>query len=158
MAASRSISKKPSDASFPQRQPDGPVFFIDRCLGRIVVAEALRAIGEHVELHHNHFEQAATDQQWLVPAGKRGWVVLTKDRHIKTNQIEIASLIQANVACFNLVSAEMSGPDMAAAFVAAMRDMKRMLMRIQRPFVANVSRSGRVDLLLRYSDLVKRLD
>jgi PIN like domain len=158
MAAKSSKSKKQSDASFRPKQPDdAPILFLDRCLGRIVIAEALRAVGEHVRVHHEYFEQDARDADWLGPVGRNGWVVLTKDRHIRSNQIEIESLIGANIACFNLVSADMDGTQMARAFVAALRDMKRMLQRINRPFVANVTKSGRIDLLYRYADLAKRL-
>jgi hypothetical protein len=92
-----------------------------------------------------------------VPVGRKGWVVLTKDRHIRSNQIEIQSMLRANVACFNLVSADMNGEQMARAFVAALGDMRRMLTRINRPFVANVTKSGGVDLLYRYADLADRL-
>lgn len=158
MAAKGSKSKKQSDASFQPKQPDdGPVLFLDRCLGRFVVAEALRAAGQQVQLHHDHFGQDAKDPDWLSTVGRKGWVVLTKDRHIRSNQIEIESIIRANVACFNLVSADMDGSQMAQAFAAALKDIRRMLGRIDRPFVANVTRSGAVDLLYRYADLVKRL-
>lgn len=98
------------------------------------------------------------DREWLIHAGKNEWVVLTKDRQIKSNQIEIAALISASTACFNLVSANMTGSEMAKAFLAAMHDMKRMLVKIDRPFVANVTRAGGVNLLYRYADLAKKLD
>lgn len=122
-----------------------------------MVAGALRAAGERVETHHDHFSQDAKDPDWLTPVGHNGWVVLTKDRHIRSNQIEIESIIRANIACFNLVSADMNGEHMARAFVAAIGTIRRMLRRIDRPFVANVTRSGSVDLLYRYADLVERL-
>lgn len=85
------------------------------------------------------------------------WVIITKDRHIKSNQIEIESLIRASAACCNIISAEMTGPAMASALLRAMGDIKRVLRKLDRPFVANVTRAGRVDVLLRYTDLVKRL-
>ena len=158
MAAKGSKSKKQSDASFQPKQPDdGLVLFLDRCLGRFVVAEALRAAGQQVQLHHDHFDQDAKDPDWLRPVGLKGWVVLTKDRHIRSNQIEIESIIGAKIACFNLASAGMNGSQMAHVLVAALKDIRRMLGRIDRPFIANVTSSGGVDLLYRYADLVKRL-
>lgn len=123
-----------------------------------MVANALRAAGEEVRLHHEQFAQDASDAEWLRRVGKDGWVVLTKDRQIRSNQIELESLISANIACFNLVSADMDGAQMAHAFVTALGDIKRILQRINRPFVANVTRAGHVQLLYRYSDLAKRLE
>ena len=122
-----------------------------------MVAGALRAAGQQVRLHHDHFDQDIKDPDWLMAVGRNGWVVLTKDRHIRSNQIEIESIITANIACFNLVSADIDGAQMARAFVAALGSIRRMLQRIDRPFVANVTKSGGVDLLYRYADLVKRL-
>ncbi|MGH8100750.1 MAG: hypothetical protein ACREIW_05595 [Chthoniobacterales bacterium] len=156
MSAKVSTSKKPSDASFHSDRPPRPVFFLDRCLGRYVVAEALRAAGEVVELHPDHFPQESPDPIWLPEVGRRGWIVLTKDRSIKSNQIEIASLMQANTFCFNLVSASLTGSEMAIAFVSALPDMKQLILRKPRPLVANISTNGRVSILLQHDDLMQR--
>jgi hypothetical protein len=158
MNAVGSISKKQSDASLASDKPPNPVFFLDRCLGRHVVANALRGIGESVELHCDHFSQDAADPVWVPDVGRRGWIILTKDRHIKTNQIEIISLLRANTWCFNLMSASISGPEMAASFVAAIHDMKQLIDRMQPPVVATVNKIGNVAVLLTYGDLVKKID
>jgi hypothetical protein len=140
------------------QQPESTVFFLDHCLGRYQVAGALRSAGELVELHHMHFDDDAEDSKWLSEVGKRGWVVTTNDRHIKSNQIEIASMIEAKVACFNLVAADTKGPDMAGAVVTALPQIKKFLSKFDRPFVANTTRSGAVDLLYRYAELTRKLD
>ncbi len=57
-------------------------FFIDRCLGSKHIAEALRRSGITVEVHSDHFDPTAADVDWLPEAGKRDWVVLTKDANI----------------------------------------------------------------------------
>jgi hypothetical protein len=156
MSAKGSTSKKPSDASFHSDRPHRPVFFLDKCLGRYVVAEALRAAGEVVELHTDHFPQDSPDPIWLPEVGRKGWIVLTKDRSIKSNQIEIASLMQANTICFNLVSASLTGSEMASAFVSALHDMKQLIARKSRPLVANISKNGRVSIILQHDDLIQR--
>ena len=53
MSATKRKSKRRSAASFPP-QHDEPVFFLDRNLGRHVVASRLRAVGMPVELHDDH--------------------------------------------------------------------------------------------------------
>jgi predicted nuclease of predicted toxin-antitoxin system len=131
---------------------------LDRCLGRLAVANALRAAGETVALHSDHFAQDSPDQEWLEIVGKRRWVVLTKDKSIKSNQIEIASLIKANVYCFNLMSQSLTGNQMATAFIKALNDMKELFQRMQPPLVASVSRKGEVQVLYQYSDLIDRLE
>jgi hypothetical protein len=85
-----------------------------------VVAEALRRSGCSVEIHDQHFHQAAKDTDWLPEVGRRGWVVLTKDRQIRTRQNELIALLSAGVAAFVLTAADLSGPEMASAFVRAL--------------------------------------
>jgi hypothetical protein len=77
---------------------------VDRALGTLTVAEALRASGCKVEIHDRHFAQDAKDAEWLPEVGSRGWVVLTKDRHIRTRQSELIALLGAGVAAFVLMA------------------------------------------------------
>jgi len=57
--------------------------FLDRSLGRRQVAEALRNAGARIEIHDDHFGPETTDEDWLREAGRRGWIVLTKDARIR---------------------------------------------------------------------------
>jgi hypothetical protein len=71
---------------------------VDRALGTLTVAEALRLAGCRVEIHDRHFAQDARYADWLAAVGRRGWVVLTKDHHIRTRQSELIALLAAGVA------------------------------------------------------------
>jgi hypothetical protein len=158
MLAKRSKSRKRSVANFPSMPPDPPVFFLDQCLGRNVVAGALRAVGEHVEVLTDHFDPATQDSEWLRAVGRRGWIILTKDRHIRSNQIEIVELMASGAPCFTLTSANATGEDMARAFVTAMPVIKRFMEKFSPPFVATVSLSGAVSMLHTHSALIKRVE
>jgi hypothetical protein len=76
-------------------------------------------------------------------------VVLTKDHHIRTRQNELVALLSANVAAFVLTAADLTGPEMAEAFVRALPKMRRTLIGQPRPFVARISRGGSVTLIVR---------
>ncbi len=90
----------------------------------------------------------APDEQWLSEAGRKGWVVLTKDHRIRYRTLERAALINAGVGAFVLTAGDLKGDEMAAIFVKALPAMKRFLSRHSRPFIATVSRSSSVSLLL----------
>ena len=122
---------------------------MDRALGTVIVAEALRGAGCAVEIHDHHFPQNAKDTDWLPEVGRRGWVVLTKDHHIRTRQNELIALLAAGVAAFVITAGDLSGPEMARAFVRAAPKMKRMLVGQPRPFIARVSPAGVVTLIVR---------
>lgn len=122
---------------------------MDRALGTGTVAQALRRAGCAVEIHDQHFPQAAKDTEWLPEVGRRRWVVLTKDHHIRTRQNELVALLSANVAAFVLTAADLTGPEMAEAFVRALPKMRRTLTGQPRPFIARISRGGSVTLIVR---------
>lgn len=106
----------------------------------------------------DHFEADAPDSEWLRAVGERGWIILTKDRHIRSNQVEIVELMASGTACFTLSSANATGDDMAQAFVKAMPVMKRFLTKFRPPFVATVTLSGAVSMLYTHADLIKRVE
>jgi predicted nuclease of predicted toxin-antitoxin system len=124
-----------------------PVFFLDRSLGKHIVAEALRAAGQDVHIHDDHFRQDTTDEEWLRQVGQQGWIVLTKDQWIRRRSHERAALMQAGVKAFVLVAGNLSGRDMAEIFVKALPAIQRFISRHEPPFIAKVTRSGAVSLL-----------
>jgi hypothetical protein len=99
--------KKRSAAS--SKLPEPVTFFLDRSLGSLKVAKALRDVHQSVVIHDDVFPQDAQDTTWLPEVGRRGWVVLTKDRHIRTRRNEVAELMAAGLAVFVITKADMSG-------------------------------------------------
>lgn len=132
-------------------------FFLDKCLGTSDVRLALTAIGARVEVLLDHFEQDVPDHEWIKELGRRGWVILSKDRHIRSNALEVRALLESGTAAFILNSAEMNGSAMAAAYQSAMPTMLRFLRKYQRPFIATVTATGAVKHLINYGKLQDRL-
>jgi hypothetical protein len=124
--------------------PDDPVFCIDEALGRRVVPDALRAAGVRVELLIDHHPRGTADATWLPDVGRRGWIVLTKDKNMRRRPAEQLAIVRNGVRAFSLTSGDLSGPEMAEAFVRAMPGMRRLVRRHPGPFIASVTRSGLV--------------
>jgi hypothetical protein len=127
------------------------VLFLDRSLGKREVAAVLRAAGATVEIHDDHFPQDATDADWILDVGRRGWFVPTKDDNIRHRPLEKAAVRVAGVGLFALKGGNLRGAQMAHAFVAALPGMVRLTRRIARPFIARVSASGAVSVLETFS-------
>lgn len=123
------------------------VFFVEHSLGGKVIAEALLQAGARVERHVDHFPQNAKDCEWLPEVGKRGWVLLPKDKHIRTRGIERPALLDAKVAALFLTSGNLQAAEMAEAFVKALPRMLETIATVLRPFIARVSRAGEVELM-----------
>lgn len=80
----------PSAANFLSRRDvkrlASLTFFLDYQIGRYTVAEALRGAGARVEVHIDHFNQAAPDTEWIPEVARRGWVLITRDKNIRRNR------------------------------------------------------------------------
>lgn len=116
-------------------------FFVDRCLGKSV-GVALQQSGLQVEFHADHFADDADDETWISVVGQRGWVVLTKDKAIRTRLVELQAVTAASVRMFTLSSGNMTGREMGRVFVDNLLKMGRFMKKHPPPFIARVSPSG----------------
>lgn len=141
---------------------EGRVLFLDRCLGKSVVADALRAHGLSVVTHFDEYPLTERDPEphdadWLRDVGRRGWVILSKDKHLDRNQVELAGLLESGAPCFVLTGGGMTGAAMADAFLNAMPSIGRFLDKFTPPFVARISSSGTVQMHLTQSGIIKKI-
>ncbi|MEO0537563.1 MAG: hypothetical protein AAF215_27345 [Cyanobacteria bacterium P01_A01_bin.123] len=133
------------------------VFFIDRCLGSVQLASALRSSGITVEIHDDHFAPSAQDEDWLPEVGKQGWIVLTKDARIAKRTTERIAVANAGVKMFVLVSQNLAGEDTVNVFLAAFSKMQAFARENPAPFIAKVYRDGTVDEWKNHGELLAEL-
>jgi predicted nuclease of predicted toxin-antitoxin system len=129
------------------KPPEPFTWFVDRSLGLKIVVD-LRASGFQVEEHSAHFADDAPDAEWLAEAGRRGWVVLTKDKAVRRNALELAAIVTGQVACFSLGHGNLKAEQMAQSFIAACSRMEKVLRRYDPPLTASVTSTGHVSLLM----------
>ena len=146
MNAHRRTSKKRSGAKRPDEPPI--ILFVDECLGRHHVAEALTAAGAVVEPHHKHFASGTLDPDWLPVVGANGWVILTKDRHVRKRPLELNAILAFGARASVLTAADMKGPEQAA-LLATVLPRIRWLCRQPGPFIATITRTGIVKVVTR---------
>ena len=114
-------------------------FFVDRCLGKSV-GIAVRGSG----LRWNSMRTTSLTMRttaWISEVGRPGWVVLTKDKAIRRNSVELQAVIATNARMFTLSGGNMTGEEIGRVFVdnrLTMRDSSRTIPR----FIARVSASG----------------
>ncbi len=105
----------------------GPLFFVDRSLGRVRVPALLRESGWVLVTLSEHYgvpqDEAIDDVAWLRLAGERGWPVLMKDERIKYRTAERRALIDHGVRAFCLTSGNLNAQAMADCFI---RDQHRI--------------------------------
>jgi hypothetical protein len=113
----------------------------------------LREAGEKVERHADHFEPGTADVEWLTTIAEQGWMILVKDEAIGRRPLERDAVSRAGACVFVLASQQMTGPEMAEAFVKARNRMKQFARKHRGPFIAKVYRDGAVKMWKGAEDL-----
>ena len=75
------------------------------------VGVTLRQSGLIIEFHADHFADDADDATWISAVGQRGWVVLTKDKTIRTRPVELQALEAAKVRMLRRAGEGIRTPD-----------------------------------------------
>ena len=147
MSVKKRKSKKRSDVS-SSWQREEPILFLDRNLGKHIIADRLRSAGMKVEVHDNHLPSDAPDEDWLALVGRMGWVALTKDKNIRYRTAELES-IRRNAARIIVIRAKnATGSDIAELLVKGRRRIARFVAKTVAPFVAAIDGSSRIRVYL----------
>ena len=117
-----------------RQQPDAPppVFFLDRGLGRHLIAEAIRAQGYEAlpmaDVYPDGTDQRISDPEWIKRADTEGWVALTKDPSIIRDHRDVMAETKLRVFAFN--NANLTGSEMVARLEI---NFNRILQRSRKP-------------------------
>lgn len=99
-----------------------------------------------MERHADHFKPGVPDEDWLAEVAAKRWIILAKDEAIGRNPLELAAVKRSRACVFTLASQQMTGPEMADAFVKARHRIKQLARKHQGPFIAKVYRDGTVKM------------
>jgi len=98
------------------------------------------------ERHLQHFQPGTEDSVWLPFVGQKGWILLTKDKRIRFNQLEKTAVRRYRVREFYFSSGNYTGAEMADILMAALPEMVKIYERQEPPFIASISKSGKISL------------
>lgn len=124
------------------KPPEDLVLFIDRSLGKQIIASALRGAGYAVEVHDDRFPPDAADHVWLSEVSRNGWVVLTKDKRIRYRAPELAAVSATKARVFTLTAGSIQAAEMAQIFILAMPKIQAFVASKRPPYIVTISRSG----------------
>ena len=149
MAATRTKSKKPSAANL-RSQPEPPTIFLDECLGGRTIATALHEAGLDVKIQdaRSNVPRGLDDPDWARLVAGRGWVAVTRDKHIRYRAAEKQAIEGAKLALFVLVSRRnLSRAEIIDYIHTAAPKMEAFLRKNEPPFIAGIYQGGRIKLL-----------
>jgi hypothetical protein len=127
------------------RKGSQPELFLDRGLGRRIVANALRAEGMTVHVMEDVFggddPEWRLDEVWIPEVTRRGWVILMKDDKVRMKPRERDALVGSGARVFCVTNAQLTGDQMAERLVV---NLERIVRRSETPgpYIYGVYRDG----------------
>ena len=134
-------SKKPS-ASNSAASPEPITLFVDRCAWSRLLGEALDKLGAPYIAHHQRFAPDAPDEEWLEVAGREGWIVITRDKHIRRRPAELDAFRTHQVTVFVLADGNASAAETAELVTRLYGKIIKLAHQAKPPVMYSVTRSG----------------
>lgn len=104
----------------------------------------MRDAGANVEHPGGAIPFGATDGVWLDKCGKNGWIVLTRDKHIRRRRLEKEALRASGVAAFAITSGEATAEETANTIQRLLQKFVNMSVSEPKPFLYTFGLSGRL--------------
>ncbi len=90
-----------------------------------------------------HFQHDTPDPIWLAEAGRNDWLVITRDKRVRTRPGERRAISENGVGCFIIGQKQrLSRWDYLKLLASTLDEMERIFARDPRPFIYNVTRTG----------------
>jgi len=118
------------------------MIFVDRSIPK-GVAEALKNVRNDVRWLEDEFPHNAKETEWLPEVGARGWLVISRDKKIRSRPGERRSLLDAGVGCFILMQKQaLTRWEYLKLVARTLDEMERLFSETPRPFIYGVGRNG----------------
>lgn len=135
-------SKRRSGAS--SKPPPEPTLFLDRNLGKYIIAKRLRDAGMKVEVHDDHLPMDAPDEDWIALIGLKGWVAVTKDKNVRYRMAELAAILEHSACVIVIRMRNATGPEIADVLTKGRRRIARFASKTPAPYLTGIQKSGAV--------------
>lgn len=120
------------------------MIFIDRSIPR-PVAQALQRVRDDVRWLEDVFPHDTKDGAWLRDVGARGWIVIARDKKIRSRPGERKAIRDGGVGCFILnLTKDPTRWEYLKLLVATLDTIESTFAAAPRPFIRNIDSQGRI--------------
>jgi hypothetical protein len=137
-------SKKRSRSKNRKPPLKGFTLFLDHNLDYPDLVEKLDRAGIRYKRQKEFFSGSTDDQVLLKKVGQKHWILITFDKKQRTRLLEKKLIYQFKVREFVFTSNEIGDP--GDLLVKANREMRAICKKHSGPFVATISKSGKVKI------------
>jgi hypothetical protein len=122
------------------KQPEEPIFFVDRTHGRKKLPNLLKRVGMKVEVHYKHFDAEAHDDSWIPKCVENGWTIITGDKAIETDPINRRAVEESGAKVFVTSDTNSRAEEWAAAIIVGRRKLARIVEKNDGPFFVDIDK------------------
>lgn len=118
------------------------MIFVDGCVPRSVADRVKEARPETI-WKLDVFARDTKDPVWLRETGRQGWLVMTRDKKIKSRPGERRAIMESGAGCFILSYRKaLKKEEIAEMVLSFLEDMEGLFEKTPRPFIYTVNRGG----------------
>lgn len=128
-----------------KQQPKQLTFYLDRNLGSKILAKLLRDAGISVEIHDDHLEPAAPDEDWIELVAIKGWVALTRDKNIRYRAAEKEAVRYHSAKVIVIRAKNSTARDQAEILIKHRSKIALAIGKHKAPFILGIDRHGRIE-------------
>lgn len=144
MVDPKSKSKRRSRSKKRKPPPKGFTLYLDHNLDYDALVEKLDLAGIRYKRHRDFFSDSADDISILRKVGEKNWIMVTFDKKQRSRLLERRMIVQFRIREFIFTSSDIGDP--GDLLVTAARQMRNLCRTKNGPFVATISKSGKVSL------------
>lgn len=150
-------------------KPPDLIFFTDVDTGghkNARLPSILIDAGLRVECHDDYFADGTKDSDWLSHCGEKGWIAITKDKRIRSEDRNIISIVKNRAIVFTLIGS-WSHDMLAMNLVNSVYVVESKIRKHCAPFIAkihmasnparNTGRSGNIVIHQNRTELLDRM-
>jgi hypothetical protein len=142
MVDPKSKSKRRSRSKKRKPPPKRFTLYLDHNLDYDELVGKLERAGIRFKRHRDFFPGSTADTELLRKVGAKKWVLITFDKKQRTRYLERKLIEQFRIRAFVFTSNEIGDP--GDLLVKANRQMRNICKKHEGPFVASISKSGKV--------------
>jgi hypothetical protein len=118
------------------------MIFVDRSIPK-GVADALKLVRDDVIWLEDRFPHGTKDAVWLREAGLNEWLVVSRDKRLRSRPGELRAILENNVGCFCFTQKQaITRWEYLKLFARSLDEMERIFATEPRPFVFGVGATG----------------
>jgi hypothetical protein len=142
MVDPKAKSRKRSRSKKRKPPPKGFTLYLDHNLDYDELVDKLDRAGIRYKHHRDFFPGSAPDTELLKKVGQKNWVLVTFDQKQRTRLLERKLIDQFSIRAFVFTSSGIADP--SDILVKTNPQMRNICRKHEGPFVASISKSGKV--------------